>query len=167
MAAVLEHRLPDRGPLAELWIDPGVVEAIHPGGDWNDLAESLETDAVTVPTMIYEDHEVEWVDRPQRVFRDKWGALQIGRHDGVPVPTGPPRIETEQDLASYEPPDPAGSPVIDKSNPDYSPGSSSWGRLTFFGKSTHSLGPTRPMVSGSIGWKPSSKAGESGLRRKS
>ena len=112
MAAVLEHRLPDRVPLAELWIDPGVMEAIHPGGDWNDLVEYLDTDVVTVPTMIYEEHEVEWVDRQQRIFRDKWGALQISRYDGVPVPTKPPRIETEQDLASYEPPDPAKSPVM-------------------------------------------------------
>jgi uroporphyrinogen decarboxylase len=114
MATVLEHRLPDRVPLAELWIDPDVVEAVHPGGDWNDLVEYLDMDVVTVPTMIYEEHEVEWVDRQQRIFRDKWGALQISRYDGVPVPTTPPRIETEQDLASYQPPDPAKSPVIQK-----------------------------------------------------
>ena len=114
MATVFEHRLPDRVPLAELWIDPGVVEAIHPGGDWNDLIEHLEMDIVTVPTMIYEEHEVEWVDREKGIFRDKWGALQISRYDGVPVPATPPRIETKQDLASYEPPDPAQSPAIDK-----------------------------------------------------
>ena len=114
MATVLEHRLPDRVPLAELWIDPGIVEAIHPGGDWNDLVDHLDMDVVTVPTMIYEDHEVEWVDREKRIMRDKWGALQISRHDGIPVPTTPPRIETPQDLASYKPPDPAKSPVIEK-----------------------------------------------------
>jgi len=114
MAAVLEHRLPDRVPLGELWIDPGIVEAIHPGGDWNDLVEHLGMDVVTVPTMIYEDHEVEWVDREKRIFRDKWGALQIGCRDGIPVPAKPPRIESEQDLAAYDPPDPADSPVIEK-----------------------------------------------------
>lgn len=114
MAAVLEHRLPDRVPLAELWIDPGIVEAIHPGGDWNDLIEHLDMDVVTVPTMIYEDDEVEWVDRQERIFRDKWGALQISLQGGVPVPIKPPRIETVEDLASYKPPDPAESPVIEK-----------------------------------------------------
>ena len=114
MATVLEHRLPDRVPLAELWIDPGIVEAIHPGGDWNDLVDYLDMDVVTVPTMIYEEHEVEWVDRQKRIFRDKWGALQTSRYDGVPVPVRPPRIETEEDLASYRPPDPALSPVIEK-----------------------------------------------------
>ncbi|MFH1923759.1 MAG: uroporphyrinogen decarboxylase family protein [Planctomycetota bacterium] len=114
IAAVLEHRLPDRVPLGELWIDPSVVEAVHPGGDWNDLVEHLDMDVVTAPTMIYEEHEVEWVDREKGIFRDKWGALQISRHDGVPVPTKPPRIETAEDLASYRPPDPADSPVIEK-----------------------------------------------------
>ena len=114
IAAVLEHRLPDRVPLAELWIDTGVVRAIKPDGDWNDLVEHLGMDMVTVPTMIYEEHEVEWVDRQKRVFRDKWGALQICPREGVPVPAKPPRIETEEDLASYKPPDPADSPVIEK-----------------------------------------------------
>jgi uroporphyrinogen decarboxylase len=90
------------------------VEAVHPGGDWNDLVVHLDMDVVSVPTMIYEEHEVEWVDREKGIFRDKWGALQISRYGGVPVPTTPPRIETEQDLASYKPPDPAKSPVIEK-----------------------------------------------------
>lgn len=112
--AVLEHRLPDRVPLGELWIDPGVVRAILPGGDWNDLAEHLDLDLVTAHTMIYADDEVEWVDPVKRIFRDKWGALQIGRHDGVPVPARPPRIEGPEDLARYRAPDPAQSPVIEK-----------------------------------------------------
>jgi len=114
MAAVLEHRLPDRVPVAELWIDPAIVEAICPGGTQVDVADELGLDMVAVPTMIYEDDEVEWVAPQRRIFRDKWGALQIGRHRGVPVPTRPARIETEADLAAYEPPDPARSPVIEK-----------------------------------------------------
>ena len=116
IAAVLEHRLPDRVPLAELWIAPGVVNAIlpHGGGDGNELAEYLDMDMVSVPTMIYEDGELEWVDRQKRIFRDKWGALQIGSRDGVPVPAKPARIETEADLAAYAPPDPADSPVLGK-----------------------------------------------------
>jgi len=116
IAAVLEHRLPDRVPLAELWIAPGVVRAILPesDGDGNALAEHLDMDMVSVPTMIYTDDEVEWVDRQKRIFRDKWGALQTSPHDGVPVPTKPARIETVADLAAYAPPDPADSPVLGK-----------------------------------------------------
>ena len=111
---VLEHRLPDRVPLGELWIDPTVARALCPGNNGNDLAEYLDLDIVSVATMVYEDHEVEWVDRKKRIFRDKWGALQIGRHDGIPVPAKPPRIETVEDLLSYRPPDPADSPVLEK-----------------------------------------------------
>ena len=120
IATVLEHNLPDRVPLMELWIDTSVVKAILPGArwtDWNELVVKLDMDAVTVPTMVYEDHEVEWVEsknKEWRVFRDKWGALQTLTHDAVPVPTKPGRIETKEDLAAYKPPDPAKSPVIEK-----------------------------------------------------
>ena len=114
IVAVLEHRLPDRVPVAELWIDPIVARALCPGKEGNDLADHLDLDMVGAYTMIYEDHEVEWVDREKRVFRDKWGAQHISPHDGVPVPTKPPRIESPEDLAAYQPPDPAQSPVIDK-----------------------------------------------------
>ena len=111
LAAVLEHRLPDRVPTAELWIDPSVGRAILPEGDWNDVAVHLDMDVVTAPTMVYAPDEIEWVDRERRLFRDKWGALQVIPGDGVPVPAKPPLIETEADLAAYKPPDPADSPV--------------------------------------------------------
>ena len=114
MATVLEHKLPDRVPLMEMWIDQSVVNAILPGAGSNDLVEHLDMDVVTVLTMIYEDDEVEWVDKEKRIFRDKWGALQTLTYDAIPIPTKPPRIETEEDLASYKPPDPAKSPVLKK-----------------------------------------------------
>jgi len=49
MAAVLEHRLPDRVPVAELWIDPAIGEAICPGGTQVDVADELGLDMVAVP----------------------------------------------------------------------------------------------------------------------
>jgi len=87
----------------------GSVGATLPGGDQNDLAVHLDTDAVTVPTMIYEDHQVEWADREKRRFGDKWGALQQYTEEALPVPIRPARIETPEDLACYRPPDPPGS----------------------------------------------------------
>ena len=114
MRTVLEHGTADRVALAELWIDPGVVNAILPGAAWNELVDHLDMDVVTVPTMVYEENEVEWVNKEKHVFRDKWEALQILPYDGVPVPAKPPRIETEEDLAKYKPPDPADSPVPGK-----------------------------------------------------
>jgi len=114
MSTVLEHKQPDRVPLMELWIDPSVVNAILPGATSNELVEHLEMDVVTVPTMIYEEHEVEWTDRERRIFRDKWGGLQRLTSEAIPVSVGPPRIDSEEDLARYAPPDPAESPVIAK-----------------------------------------------------
>ncbi|MBM4086492.1 MAG: hypothetical protein FJ272_17050 [Planctomycetes bacterium] len=113
--ATLNHETADRVPIAEMWIDPKVVRAILPGArDSNDLVEHLGLDMVTVPTMIYEPHEVEWVDRTKGLFRDKWGALQRLTHEAVPVPTPPARIESDEDLARYAPPDPCRSPVVEK-----------------------------------------------------
>jgi len=120
MIAVLEHRQADRVPLAELWIDQSVVDVMLPGAGAgagatpNDLVEHLGTDVVTVATMIYEPHEVEWVDLDQRIFKDKWGALQRLTHDAIPISVMPPRIEDAGDLAKYTPPNPADSPVLEK-----------------------------------------------------
>jgi len=62
--ATLNHRHADRVPVAEMWIDRAIARAIAPDArDSNDLAEFLGLDMVTVPTMIYEPHEVVWVDR--------------------------------------------------------------------------------------------------------
>ncbi len=115
MLATLACRPVDRVAVAEMWIDPVVVRALAPGADdANDLAEVLDLDMVTVPTMIYADDEVEWVDRERGVFRDKWGAMQRFTEEAIPVPCAPPRIETEADLEGYVPPDPKQSPVIEK-----------------------------------------------------
>jgi len=112
---VLEHRLPDRVPLGELWIDSKVVKAlVGADKDWNDLVVDLDLDIATVPTMIYEEDEVEWVDREKRIFKDKWGALQVQPYEGVPIHTEPAIIDTPEDLARYRPPDPAKSPVIER-----------------------------------------------------
>jgi uroporphyrinogen decarboxylase len=112
----LEHGKADRVPLAEMWIDSSIVASIIDGNDGNDLAEHLDTDMVTVATMVYAEDEVEWVDKDREmpIFRDKWGTLQTLTHDAIPVPTEPARIETPEDLAAYTPPDPAKSPVLDK-----------------------------------------------------
>ena len=114
--ATLEHKPVDRVAIGEMWIDPKVVRSIIDSDDWNDLADHLDLDIVAVPTMVYDDDEVEWVDRDgaRPIFRDKWGALQTLTEEAVPVPTKPPRIDTAEDLAKYVPPDPGESPVIAK-----------------------------------------------------
>ena len=113
--ATLDHKPPDRVPIAEMWIDPKIARSILPGASSsNDLAEYLDLDMVTVATMIYDHDEVEWVDQERGIFRDKWGALQHLTQEAVPVPTPPARIESLEDLFRYTPPDPARSPVLAK-----------------------------------------------------
>jgi len=113
--ATLQHRQADRVPVAEMWIDPKIVRAVVPEArDSNDLVAHLDLDMVTVLTMIYDPDEVEWVDRANGLFRDKWGALQHLTQEAIPVPTLPARIETDDDLARYTPPDPSRSPVLEK-----------------------------------------------------
>lgn len=103
--ATLNHRHADRVPVAEMWIDRAIARAITPDArDSNDLAEFLGLDMVTVPTRIYEPHEVVWVDREGGILRDKWGALQHLTQEAIPVPTMPALIESEEDLARYTPP---------------------------------------------------------------
>ena len=140
--ATLEHRKADRVPIAEMWIDPKIVRGIIDSEDWNELVDHLDMDIVTVPTMVYEKDEVDWVDRDAEfpVFRDKWGALQMLTEDAVPVPANPPRIETADDLAKYVPPDPRDSPVIAKIR-----------RL----KKKHPNGERAIAVVGESGWAPS------------
>ena len=111
IVAVLEHRLPDRVPVAELWIDPSVARALCPGKDSHDLADHLDLDMVGAYTMIYEDDEVEWVDREHRIFRDKWGVIRAFGPESTPAPVEGP-IKRPEDLKTYTPPDPEAPDVL-------------------------------------------------------
>jgi uroporphyrinogen decarboxylase len=102
--AVLDGKLPDRVPLMELIVDPVVVEALFPGATWWDFVELMDLDVVTCGIMM-DRRSVEWVDEEQRLFRDKWGALQRFTSEVMPVPWPPARIETEADLEAYVGPD--------------------------------------------------------------
>ena len=100
----------------EIWVDDAIVQALLPGATYNDLVQRLDMDVVTVPTMVYSDDEVQWIERTpdRRTFIDKWGSTQTLTHEALPVTMQPPRIEGPDDLAAYTPPDPAASPVIER-----------------------------------------------------
>lgn len=104
VVAVLEGRLPDRVPLMELIVDPVVCNALYPGSKWWDFVELMDLDVVTCGIMM-DRRQVEWVDEEQKIFRDKWGALQRFTTEAMPVPWHPARIESEDDLESYVAPD--------------------------------------------------------------
>ncbi|MCE5309060.1 MAG: hypothetical protein LLG20_15585 [Acidobacteriales bacterium] len=111
--AVLDGRPTDRAPVMELFIDPKVIESISPGMSYEDFIDYAGMDVVTCLTMADPPACIRWVDREKRIWRDKWGALQIQTDEVISMILSPARIETEGDLATYEPPDPASAPVID------------------------------------------------------
>ena len=112
----LRHQQADRVPIAEMWIDPQVVQAIVPEArDSNDLVEHLGLDMVTVPTMIYEADEVDWVDRGRGHLPRQLGRAPAPDARSHPRARRSRRASSrEDDLARYTPPDPAKSPVIEK-----------------------------------------------------
>lgn len=111
--AALEGQIPDRVPVLEMFIDPGVINALCPGMSYEDFIEYADMDAVTCLTMVEDPAQTNWVDKESGLWRDKWGALQQITEDVMSVVIPPARIETEADLACYEPPDPATAPVLE------------------------------------------------------
>jgi uroporphyrinogen decarboxylase len=109
--AALEGRPVDRVPVMEMFIDPKVIDSICPGMSYEDFIDYADADVVTCLTMADDPANINWVDREKRIWRDKWGALQMLTRDVISVVAEPARIETEADLESYEPPDPMQSPV--------------------------------------------------------
>lgn len=110
--SVLNNQIPDRVPVMEIFIDPKVVQSICPGISYEDFFDYADLDVVTCLTMADEPENINWVDKNKMLLRDKWGALQQLTDEVLPVPIEPARIQTDIDLASYQPPDPNKSPVF-------------------------------------------------------
>ncbi len=110
--AVLEGRIPDSVPVMELLIDPKVIESICPGMSYEDFVDFADIDVVTCLAIAEPPEKIDWVDKTEGLWRDKWGALQKLTDDVLSVVMQPARIQTEADLASYEPPDPSCASVI-------------------------------------------------------
>ena len=102
--AALEGQIPDRVPMMEMFIDPKVIDSIYPGMSYEDFIDYADMDGVTCLTMAEKAETIEWIDKKKHIWRDKWGALQQVAEEVLSVVTAPARIETEADLASYEPP---------------------------------------------------------------
>ena len=112
--AVLSGQTPDRVPVMELFIDPKVIESIRPGMSTEDFADFADLDVVTCLTMAEDPASLRWVDEANRIWRDKWGALQRMTDEVISVVAPPARIEAEADLASYRPPEAGSASVIEQ-----------------------------------------------------
>jgi len=110
---VLEGRIPDRVPSFELLIDGDVQGQLCPGLDLYDAQEALGFDMVLFGLGTSEE-PIQWVDEAKKTFRDKWGVLNRFTTETMPVAIGDPLIRTEEDLATYRPPDPSDSAVLEQ-----------------------------------------------------
>ncbi len=112
--AVLEGKIPDRVPLMEMSVDHKVIEGLYPGLSYLDFVEKSDYyDVVTSLTGIVPP-KLDWVDEKKQIFRDKWGALQQFTGEALPHVIQPPRIEEEEDLNDYIPPNPNNPYIMDE-----------------------------------------------------
>jgi len=109
----LQGGVPDKVPYFDIYVDPKVIDGLYPGMSYEDFVEAENLDAVSCIAIAEDLELVAWVDKDERIFLDKWGAHQQMMGDELLSLVQPPaRIETEDDLANYSPPDPADSPVL-------------------------------------------------------
>lgn len=109
---VLQGNIPDRVPLFELFVDPSVINSIQPGMSYEDFSDYADLDVVTCLTMVESPQTMQWIDRVKGIWRDKWGCVQGFTGEVISVPVDPPRIQSLEELAAYEPPDPRQNEVI-------------------------------------------------------
>lgn len=103
---VLEGRIPDRVPIFEMYVASDVIQAISPCSSYYDFAEWVGFDAVCTTVAIFDPDNINWIDKQKRIARDKWGASQVFTEEFMPLVIPPPRIQSEEDIVSYAPPDP-------------------------------------------------------------
>jgi uroporphyrinogen decarboxylase len=103
-AAALQRKIPDKVPLFELVIDPGVIEGICPGYSYSDFVEKYDFDIVLTGTPS-SNYRMDLIEEKSRTYRDEWGVVRRFSDQTVPFPMEGP-IKNEEDLAHYTPPDP-------------------------------------------------------------
>lgn len=100
----LERGQPDKVPIFELLIDPGVISGILPGSTYFDFVEKYDFDIVLTGTPS-SNYRMHLIDTRSKTYRDEWGVIRRYSDQTVPFPMEGP-IKTESDLIGYSPPDP-------------------------------------------------------------
>jgi len=110
--AVLNGQKPDRIPYGEMFIDPSVIEKLVPGSGYDEFIDRYDIDIVTCLTMAEPPDRVDWIDRAEGLWRDKWGAVQKNDGNVISVIQEPAVIQSLAGLENYKLPDPAQASVI-------------------------------------------------------
>jgi uroporphyrinogen decarboxylase len=100
----LEKGKPDRVPIFELVIDPGVIRGILPGAGYCDFVECYDFDIVLTGTPS-SNYRMKPVDEKSRTYLDEWGVKRRFSDQTVPFPMEGP-IRSAGDLKNFTPPDP-------------------------------------------------------------
>jgi uroporphyrinogen decarboxylase len=109
--AALERRRPDRVPYFECVFDERVMQALLPGGDYHAFNAWIGLDNASQNRSSWSRENVEFIDEPKGLFRDKWGVIRAFGPESTPVPIEGP-IKTPGDLKRYTPPDPNADDVL-------------------------------------------------------
>ena len=84
-AAALRRKIPDKVPLFELVIDPGVIEGICPGYSYSDFVEKYDFDIVLTGTPS-SNYRMDLIEEISRTYRDEWGVVRRFSDQTVPFP---------------------------------------------------------------------------------
>lgn len=103
--AALERKVPDRVPLFEMVIDPGVMDGIYPGCSYAEFVERFGLDVAGMNRSSWSKTGLDYVDEEKGLFRDHWGVIRAIGPESSPYPVEAP-IKRPEDLRDYVPPDP-------------------------------------------------------------
>lgn len=109
MCKAIQREMPDRVPTFEYAIDQKVAQRLCPGGEYADVVEELDLDAITAwePSMGGYAKGLK-ARTPGELFVDEWGVTRKATVEmsAFPVEEGAP-VGSLSELANYCPPDPS------------------------------------------------------------
>lgn len=100
--AALRGQVPDRVPILEWFVHPGVYQALVPGSSWPDFVERVGLDGISA-LFLYEG-TFEETPLDERTVINEWG-VTLGITDEHKAPIDGP-IKSLADARRYTPPDP-------------------------------------------------------------
>jgi uroporphyrinogen decarboxylase len=110
LLTALDRGTPDRLPVMEMAIDPGVVRGAG-ATDYFDLVERLDLDGVAANQVVYQLGIRGALLRHARTFTDPWGVPKRVMGELLPYAVRHP-VGTRADLDRLRPPDPRRDPVL-------------------------------------------------------
>ncbi|MEG2626138.1 MAG: uroporphyrinogen decarboxylase family protein [Christensenella sp.] len=104
MLATLNKEKVDHTPSMEIMIDQTIINALTNTGDYMDLCDLLDLDAVitNTPSTLYRN---EIIDAEKGIFKNEWGTVRLQGKEVVSAIVDEP-IKKAEDVYSYLAPDP-------------------------------------------------------------